>query len=68
MDIADFAEKFMNVKLLDWQKEHIRTLYNKYQTDGDIRIVMPKNSGMRQVYFYMNQKELIPNGKTDDCE
>ena len=26
MDIADFAEKMFNVKLLEWQKEYIRTL------------------------------------------
>lgn len=68
MDIVDFAEKFMNVELAEWQKEHIRVLYEKYQ-DGDIRIAMPKTAGKRQVYVYMNQtKELILNGTTNDCE
>lgn len=66
MDIAKFAEKFMNVELAEWQKDHIRVLYEKYQ-DGDIRIVMPKNAGRHQVYVYMNQtKELILNGPTND--
>ena len=62
MDIVEFAEKFMNAELLDWQKEHIRLLYEKYR-DDDIRIVMPKNAGRHQIYIYMNQcKELIQHG------
>ena len=61
MDIAEFVEKFMNVELKDWQKTHIRTLYERYQND-DIRIVMPRHAGERQVYIYM--KGLRPNGKT----
>ena len=63
MDIVEFAERFMNVKLPDWQKTHIKTLYEKYK-DTDVRIVMPKNAGRHQVYIYMNQKELIFNGTT----
>ena len=67
MDIVEFAEKFMNVELKDWQKDHIRVLYDKYSKDGEIRIVMPKNAGRHQVYIYMNQiKELISNGATND--
>lgn len=67
MDIVEFAEKFMNVELKDWQKEHLRVLYEKYSKNGDIRIVMPKNAGRTQVYIYMDQfKELISNGKTLD--
>lgn len=69
MDIADFAEKFMDVKLKDWQKNHLRLLYEKYQSDGDIRIVMPKNAGSHQMYIYMNSiKELIPNGSTNNSK
>lgn len=68
MDIVEFAEKFMGVELLGWQKDHIRFLYDKYQSDGVIRIVMPKNAGRHQVYIYMNSiKELMSNGKTNDC-
>lgn len=63
MDIVDFAEKFMDVDLPDWQKKHIRELY-EISRDETIRIVMPKNAGRRQAYIYMNQlkKELTPNG------
>lgn len=68
MDIAEFVEKFMNVEMPDWQKKHIQTLYEMTRDDV-VRIVMPKNAGRHQVYIYMNQlKELIPDGKTNDCE
>lgn len=66
MDIAEFAEKFMDVELKDWQKKHIRELY-KMSHAGAIRIVMPKDAGRHQAYIYMNLKELIPNGTTNDC-
>ena len=65
MDMVEFAEKFMNVELLDWQKKHIQFL-EKLPPDTDIRIVMPKNAGRHQVYTYMNPKELILNGTTND--
>lgn len=68
MDIVEFAERFMNVELMDWQKKHIRTLYDMYHSHGSIRIVMPKNAGRHQVYIYMKSMELIPNGTTDDCK
>ena len=67
MDIVDFAEKFMNLELKEWQKRHIRLL-DRMRKDGRIYIVMPKNAGRSQVYIYMNQKELIPNGATNDCK
>lgn len=68
MDIVDFAEKFMDVELADWQKDHIRLLYEKYQ-DCDIRIVMPKNAGRHQAFVYIAQiKELILNEPTTHCE
>lgn len=66
MDIVTFAESFMNVELKDWQKEHIRALYDKYSKDGNVRIVMPKNAGRQQVYIYMNSKELILNDTPND--
>ena len=67
MDIVEFAEKFMNVELREWQKIHLRTL-DKLGKDADIRIVMPRHVGRHQVYIYMdNLKELIPNGTPNDC-
>ena len=52
MDIVEFAEKFMNVELKDWQKEHIRVLY-EMSRDNDIRIVMPRHLGENQIYIYV---------------
>ena len=66
MDIVDYAEKFYGVQLSDWQKEHIRTL-NELGEKTSIRIVMPRHNGRDQaVYFYLNAKELILNGQTND--
>jgi hypothetical protein len=67
MDIVEFAERFIGVDLPEWQKKHIKTLY-EMSTNEPIRIVMPKNAGRHQAYIYMNQKELILNGKTTDCK
>lgn len=60
MDMVEFAEKFMNVKLQDWQKKHIRILE---KLPRGAKIVMAPRG---QVYIYVDQpaKELIPNGKT----
>ena len=64
MDIIEFAEKFMDVELKDWQKKHLRVL-DDLRKDADIRIVMPKSAGRKQVYIYMNTyKELFGNVKT----
>ena len=68
MDIVEFAENFMNVELKDWQKKHIRALY-EMSKNNDIRIVMPKNAGRSQAYIYIDKiKELIPNGATNDSK
>lgn len=64
MDIVEFTERFMNIELLEWQKRHLRAL-DKLRVNGNIRIVAGKHGRM---YVYMNPKELISNGKTDDCE
>lgn len=53
MDIVEFAEKFMGVELMEWQKIHLRTL-DRLGKDADVRIVMPRHVGRRQVYIYMN--------------
>ena len=68
MDIVDFAEKFWDVKLADWQKEHIRTL-DKLGKNARIHLTMPRHLGREQaVYIYLNTKELVLDGKTNDCE
>ena len=65
-DIVQFIESEFGVRLFDWQKNHIRTLYENYR-DTNIRIVMPRHLGEHQAYIYMNQaKELLTNGKTND--
>lgn len=59
MDIVEFAEKFMNIELTEWQKIHLRNL-DKLGKDASIRVVMPRHMGRHQAYIYMNQaKELI---------
>ena len=61
MDIVEFAEKFMNVKLFEYQKQFLRDLEN-LRSDGDIRICMGRHNG---VYIYLDrkvQKELIQHG------
>ena len=68
MDIVEFVERFMGTELREWQKNAIRILY---ETDRNARIhiCMPKHHGRdQQMYIYMNQKELVPNGKTNDCK
>ena len=68
MDIVEIAEKFYDAQLTDWQKEHIRTL-DKLGEKADIKIVMPRHAGRSDaVYFYLNAKELILNGTTNDSE
>ena len=61
MDIAEYAEKIMNVELPEWQKEHLRTL-DKLRSDGNIHVVMRSR---KQVYIYLDQqvqKELAYHG------
>lgn len=66
MDLVDFLERFADVELLDWQKRAIRTL-DDLGKDARIHICMPRHLGRtRQMYIYMNSKELIPSGKTND--
>ena len=68
MDIVDLAEKFWNIKLENWQKDHIRIL-DRLGKDAKINLVMPRHMGRDQaVYIYLNAKELVLNGKTNDCE
>ena len=64
MDMVDFVEKFMNVKLKEWQKTHIRFLE---KLPRGAKIVMAPYG---RVYVYIDQsaKERILNGQTNDCE
>lgn len=64
MDIVEFAEKFMNVELKEWQKQHIRILE---KLPRGAKIVMAPRG---RVYIYVDQptKELIPNGATNDSK
>jgi hypothetical protein len=68
MDIVKLAEKFYGVELKDWQKEHLRLL-DEMRKDDNIRIVFPKHhGGSHLMYIYMNAKELISNGSTNDSK
>lgn len=61
MDVVEFAEKFMNVELFEYQKQFLRDLEN-LRSEGDIRICIGKHPG---VYIYLDrktQKELIQHG------
>ena len=64
MDIVEFAEKFTGIQLTDWQKRHIRFLYDLSRR-GDVRIVMGKDG---QIFTYFKAKELVLNGSTNDCK
>lgn len=50
MDVVEFAERFMNVKLQEWQKEHIRVLE---KLPRDAKIVMAPHG---RVYIYMTER------------
>lgn len=61
MDVVEFAEKFMNIELMEWQKKHLRALEN-LRSEGDIRIVTGRKG---QIYIYLDrkiQRELIQHG------
>lgn len=68
MDIVEFVERFYDTKLPEWQKIHIKTLY-EMGTDAKIRICMPKNSGRHQALIHLNNaKELLFNGTQNDSK
>lgn len=65
MDIVEFAERFMDVKLPEWQKEYIRMLHEAAR-DRDIYISMNRTG----LYTYLKQttlRELTQNGATLNC-
>ena len=68
MDIADFLERFAGSKLPEWQKEHIRMLY-EMSRDRPIYISMRPHQGRDAFYTYLKQntlRELTQSGKTLD--
>ena len=64
MDIVEFAERFFDTKIPEWQKNHIRTLYEASK-DNDIYIVKGRY-GFRTYVTPKTLKELTQNGKTLD--
>ena len=64
MDIVEFAEKFYDVELVDWQKTYLRTLDRLY-ADRSVRVVVVPR-GVGRMFTYFKLKELIPNGTTND--
>lgn len=62
MDVVEFAEKFFNVEIPEWQRNHIRTLY-EVSRDNDIYIVKGRY-GFRTYVTPKTVKELTRNGTT----
>lgn len=61
MDIVEFAEKFMNVKLLEYQKAVLRA-FDKLRLEGNIRVVTGRD-GRSYIYLDESTREgLIRHG------
>ena len=63
MDIVEYAEKFYGTNLPNWQKDHLRKVY-EISRDNDIHVVFGRYG---RVYTYLTPKtlkELIQSGKT----
>lgn len=61
MDVVEFAEKFMHIELLEYQKHALRE-FNKLRTSGKIRVVTGRDG---RSYIYLDrktQRELIQHG------
>ena len=58
MDIVEFAEQVCGAKLYEWQKEYLR-FFEKLPR-GTKLVIDPRG----RVFTYIDQEELIPNGKT----
>lgn len=65
MDIVEFAERFFDVEIPEWQKNHIRTLY-EVPKENDIYLVKGRY-GFRTYLKPKTLKELTQNGQTLDC-
>ena len=61
MDVVEFAEKYMNIQLFEYQKQFLRDLEN-LRSDGDIKIIRGRDG---RIYIYPDkriQRELINRG------
>lgn len=56
MDIVEYVETVVGLKLLDYQKEFLRAMYEEYKNKKDIRIIMHR-SYFCQKYFYTYLKQ-----------
>lgn len=66
MDIVEFAEKFMQIELLEYQKVCLRE-FEKLRGNGKVRVVRGRDG---RIYIYPDktmQKELTQHGKIANC-
>lgn len=56
MDIVEYTEKVLDVKLTEWQKDHLRKLDELRPSEG-VHVIMRRHNG---IYIYRDQthKEL----------
>lgn len=66
MDIVEFAEKYYDAALVEWQKDYLRTLDQLY-ANGSVRVVVIPR-GVGRMFTYFKAKELVSNGQTNDCK
>lgn len=71
MDIVEYVEDSMKIRLPEWQKAAVRDLYELCKTsDNKLYIVMRPFNGRESFYTYLKQrnlpicKELTPHGTT----
>lgn len=62
MDIVEFMERFFDTEIPEWQKRHIRTLY-EVSKENDIYLVKGRY-GFRTYLKPKTLKELTQNGQT----
>lgn len=65
MDIVEFAEKFMHIELLEYQKNILRA-FEKLRGNGKVRVLTGRDG---RAYIYPNKtmrQELIQNGQAID--
>ena len=63
MDIVEFIEQYIDIRLPEWQKAAIRDLYElQKNSDGKLRIIMRPFNGQNSFYTYLKQNNL-PIGK-----
>ena len=59
MNIVDYVESSMNIKLPEWQKKAVEDLYELCKTNDDkFYIVMRPYNGRGSFYTYLKQNKL----------